>query len=163
MKSALSILLLLSATATATASAQQYAANDYRVCPNPQTQRGLTVVESACGKITPPDFVPGSITSLSELQAAEQSRDAFKQRVADYGTCITSFINSYRRPGADATSTAPDEAACAHAWAEDQVTQTVIDYGRTCVEFSNLSMMDSRIQPWSGECYPAVDQSGGQG
>ena len=148
------------ASSALTASAQQYAANDYRVCPVPQTQKGLTVVESVCGKLTPPAFVPGTIQNLSQLQGAQAERDGFKQRVADYGTCINEFINSYRRPGGDASSSAPDEAACAHAWAEDQVTQTVVDYGRACIEFSNRSMTDTNIEPWSGSCYPEVSGNG---
>lgn len=158
MKSVLATLVLVSSAATV--SAQQYAANDYRVCPQPQTQKGLAVVESVCGAVTRPDFTPGSIGSLSELQSAEAERDGFKQRVADYGTCINEFINSYRRPGADASSSAPDEAACAHAWAEDQVTQSVLEYGRTCIEFSNLSITDADIEPWSGSCYPDVSGGG---
>ncbi len=161
MKSALAAILFISGAASA--SAQVYAANDYRTCPQPQTQQGLSVVESACGKIIRPDFTPGAINSLAELEAAQSERDGFKTRVADYGTCITEFINSYRRPGADASSTAPDEAACAHAWAEDQVTQSVVEYGRTCVEFSNRSMRDTNIEPWSGDCYPKVAEAGGQG
>lgn len=157
MKTLLATLVL--ASSAATASAQQYATNDYRVCPQPQTQKGLTVVESVCGKITRPDFTPGTISSLAELEGAQAERDGFKQRVADYGTCINEFINSYRRPGGDASSSAPDEAACAHAWAEDQVTQSVVEYGRTCVEFSNRSITDANIEPWSGSCYP--EASGG--
>lgn len=161
MKSALAALLMMSGAASA--HAQVYAANDYRVCPQPQTQKGISVVENACGKLTRPDFTPGTIGSLDELKSAEASRDAFRQDVADYGTCITNFINSYRRPGADATSTAPDEAACAHAWAEDQVTEVVRDYGRTCIEFSNRSIVDSNIEPWSGACHPTASESGSHG
>lgn len=143
------------------AMAQQYAANDYRVCPVAQTQKGLSVVETACGRINKPTFTQGSIASLNELRSAEATRDSFRQDVSDYGVCITNFINSYRRPGADASSTAPDEAACAHAWAEDQVTQAVTEYGRACIEFSNRSMLDSSIEPWSGTCYPSAGN--GQG
>jgi len=158
MKSVLATLVLVSSAATA--SAQQYAANDYRVCPQPQTERGLTVVENVCGAINRPDFTPGSINSLGELQNAEAERDGFRQTVADYGTCINQFINSYRRPGADASSSAPDEAACAHAWAEDQMTQSVMEYGRACIDFSNRSVMDTNIEPWSGACYPDVSGGG---
>lgn len=161
MKSALAAILFLSGAASA--SAQVYAANEYRTCPQPQTQKGLSVVESVCGKVVRPDFTPGTISSLASLQSAKAERDGFKTRVADYGTCITDFINSYRRPGADASSTSPDEAACAHAWAEDQVTQSVVEYGRACVEFSNRSMRDTNIEPWSGRCYPKVSEAGGQG
>ena len=161
MKSALAAILFISGAASA--SAQVYAANDYRTCPQPQTQKGLSVVESACGKIVAPSFTPGSINTLAELQSAQSERDGFRTRVDDYGTCITEFINSYRRPGADATSTAPDEAACAHAWAEDQATEVVREYGRTCIEFSNRSMRDTSIDPWSGQCHPQVSAPGGHG
>lgn len=159
MKSALAALLIVSGAASA--SAQVYAANDYRTCPKPQTQKGLSVVESACGKLTPPSFTPGLVNSLDELKAEQAKRDVFNTHVSEYGLCITEFINSYRRPGADASSTAPDEAACAHAWAEDQATEIVRAYGRTCIEFSNRSMLDTNIEPWSGECYPQVKTSAG--
>lgn len=161
MKSALAAILFISGAASA--SAQVYAANDYRTCPQQQTQKGLSVVETACGKVVRPNFTPGTINTLAQLQSSQAERDSFKTRVADYGTCITEFINSYRRPGADASSSAPDEAACAHAWAEDQVTQSVVEFGRSCIEFSNRSMTDTSIDPWSGECYPQVSETGGQG
>lgn len=161
MKSAFAAILFISGAASA--SAQVYAANDYRTCPQPQTQKGLTVVESACGTLTRPNFTPGSLNTLADLQRAQAERDGFNTSVADYGVCITKFINSYRRPGADATSTAPDEAACAHAWAEDQATEVVREYGRSCIEFSNRSMTDTNIEPWSGECYPQPANAGSHG
>jgi len=161
MKSAFAAILFISGAASA--SAQVYAANDYRTCPQPQTQKGLTVVESACGTLTRPNFTPGTLHSLADLQKAQAERDGFNTSVADYGVCITKFINSYRRPGADATSTAPDEAACAHAWAEDQATEVVREYGRACIEFSNRSMTDTSIDPWSGECYPQPANAGSHG
>lgn len=161
MKSALFALLLLCAAPAATA--QPIAAEDYRTCPLQETERGVSVVESACGTLTPPDFTSGEINSLDDLQSAAQRRDAFARDVSVYGTCISQFINAYRRPGADATSTAPDEAACAHAWAEDQATQSVKNYGRACVDFSNRSMIDTTIEPWSGQCYPTISDVGGQG
>ncbi|MEM9669972.1 MAG: hypothetical protein AAF950_13690 [Pseudomonadota bacterium] len=135
-------------------SAQQYAANEYRVCPADQTERGIRVVEERCGRVARPALEAGQIQSINDLKLAEAERNGFKSDVAAYGNCVNAFINSYRRPGADATSTAPDEAACAHAWAEDQVTQSVMEYGRACVEYSNRSITDSKIEPWSGDCYP---------
>ncbi len=144
------------------ATAQQYASADgYRVCPQAQTIEGLDVVREACGSLKTPQFRDASFSSLSELKMAEGERIAFEAQVSDYGACVTRFINSYRRPGADANSKAPDQAACAHAWAEDQATQMVRDYGRACVDFSNRSMMDSTIQPWSGACYPSVGSERG--
>ena len=159
MKIALAALAMTFATGTA--AAQQFAAADgYRVCPQAQTIQGIDVVRQACGSLKPPSFSSASFSSLSELKAAEAEREAFEVKVAEYGSCVTSFINSYRRPGADANSQAPDQAACAHAWAQDQATEVVRDYGRACVDFSNRSMVDSSIEPWSGACYPAVAGSG---
>lgn len=152
----------LAITMTAgTASAQQYAAADgYRVCPQAQTLQGVKVVEDTCGSLERPNFSDSSFGSLSELKSAEARREAFTTKVSDYGACVTRFINSYRRPGADANSKAPDQAACAHAWAQDQATEVVREYGRACIEFSNRSMRDSEIEPWSGTCYPSVKGSG---
>lgn len=144
------------------AAAQQYAAADsYRVCPQSETSKGIEVVTHQCGALLRPDFSMAQFGSLSELQAAEAQRVQFSTQVTDYGVCVTQFINSYRRPGAPADSKAPDQAACAHSWAEDQATQTVREYGRACVDFSNRSMMDSRISPWSGECYPTAGSGRG--
>lgn len=159
MRTAFAVAILISIAGNG--AAQQYASNVYTVCPANQTEQGRQVVEATCGEITRPRIVQGSINSLTDLQSAQAKRDAFTQQVTDYGVCITNFINSYRRPGADATSTAPDEAACAHAWAEDQVTQSVMEYGQACIEFSNRSMTDTSIEPWSGACYPSVGN--GQG
>lgn len=144
------------------AAAQQYAAADtYRVSPQSETSKGIEVVTQQCGALRRPDFSLTQFGSLSELQAAEAQRVQFSTQVSDYGVCVTQFINSYRRPGAPANSKAPDQAACAHSWAEDQATQTVREYGRACVDFSNRSMMDSRIRPWSGECYPVAGSGHG--
>ncbi|MEO0785075.1 MAG: hypothetical protein AAFY10_05210 [Pseudomonadota bacterium] len=160
MKLALAALTFTLAAGTATA--QQYASADgYRTCPTAQTSEGLSVVENVCGKLSPPSFSSASFNSLSELQRAEATRDAFTTQVAEYGQCVSRFIDSYRRPGADANSTAPDKAACAHSWAQDQIVQTTRDYGRACIEFSNRSMVDSTIEPWSGSCYPAAPSQNG--
>lgn len=162
MKRSLSALLVLSTLATGVANAQQLVAADgYRTCPADQTTKGLRVVETACGTVDRPDFSTASFSGLSDLQEAESQRDAFATSVKEYGQCVTRFINSYRRPGADANSTAPDEAACAHSWAEDQITQTVMEFGRACVDFSNRSMTDRSIDPWSGACYPAIQSENG--
>ncbi len=145
-----------------TASAQQYAAaNGYRTCPADQTTQGIEIVRDVCGALKPPSLTSANFSSLDELRAAEAQRVAFEQDVAAFGQCVTGFIQSYRRPGADASSAAPDQAACAHAWAEDQATQLVRDFGRACVDFSNRSMVDGTIEPWSGACYPSAGS--GQG
>lgn len=156
------IAALSIATLALPATAQQFAANDgYRICPQTQTTKGRDVVAEQCGALQRPDFSAASFASLAELKDAELRRENFTRQVADYGVCVTAFINSYRRPGAPADSKAPDQAACAHSWAEDQATQVVREYGKACVAFSNRSMMDADITPWSGECYPSAGS--GQG
>ena len=160
MKLVISGLAIVLAASTATA--QQYAsADDYRTCPPAATAEGVNVVRDQCGALNPPQFADARFSSLSELQAAEAERDAFALSVSAYGNCVTAFINSYRRPGADANSTAPDQAACAHSWAQDQISQSIMDYGRACIDFSNRSMMDASIEPWSGACYPSLGSENG--
>ena len=133
----------------------------FTTCPQSETEIGLDVVEATCGSLLRPNFSSLDISSLSQLEAAQLKRETFNQDVVSYGTCITTFINSYRRPGAPADSKAPDQAACAHAWAEDQATQTVREFGRACIAFSDRSMIDGAIEPWSGACYPELGS--GQG
>ncbi|MEM0985351.1 MAG: hypothetical protein AAGJ32_03815 [Pseudomonadota bacterium] len=152
-----SLALLL----TAPAFAQDIVpAGDFRTCPGDQTRQGKAIVMDACGAIEPP-MVPGPYGSLPDLLAAQAARDAFNSDVAEYGRCVTDFINLYRRPGADASSKAPDQAACAHAWAEQQATELVRDVGFACIDFSNRTMMDSALEPWSGDCFPTPET--GQG
>jgi hypothetical protein len=146
------------------ASAQQYAAygsSSYRVCPVSQTTEGLSVVQQQCGDLRRPDFTAISFSSVAELEAARIKREAFTTEVSAYNRCVSAFINAFRRPGAPADSAAPDQAACAHSWAEDQATQSVREYGKACIEFSNRSMIDAALQPWSGECYPSLGKNQG--
>ncbi len=160
MKTTLAALVF--SVSAMSASAQQYAASqDFMTCPQSQTDEGLDVVKAACGSISRPNFSTLNIMTLSDLEAAQLQREAFNARVDEYGACITQFINSYRRPGAPADSKAPDQAACAHAWAEDQATQSVREFGRACIAFSDRSMIDRSIEPWSGACYPS--RGSGQG
>ena len=129
------------------------AVDDYRVCPAEQTQIGLETVKDACGTIVKPDFEIDETTSLSDLAGLKDERDAFRQEVRDFGTCITQFINSYRRPGADASSTAPDKAACAHSWAEDQATESIREFGRSCLQFNDMALIKGEPS-MQGACYP---------
>ncbi len=155
----LAALTLIPLITALPAAAQQFAANakqDYRVCPVAQTERGRAAVAAQCGDIVAPDFAGARFSSSADLEAARLKREAFASQVSTYGRCVTAFINSYRRPGAPADSTAPDEAACAHAWAEDQATQTVRTFGRACVDYSNRSMTDRKLTPWSGACFPSI-------
>ena len=161
MKTAIFALTL--ALAAPLASAQQIAAaNGYTTCPATQTNDGIEVVKAQCGALTAPDFAGISIKNMTELRAAMAKRDGFRNDVKSYGVCVTQFINSYRRPGADANSQAPDQAACAHAWAEDQSTQIVREFGKACIDFSNKTMMDTNIPDYLGnDCY--LTAASGQG
>ncbi|MAK61283.1 MAG: hypothetical protein CMK09_09920 [Ponticaulis sp.] len=134
-------------------------AEEYRVCPAEQTAIGIETVKEACGDIIKPDFEVEGQTTLSDLRSMKEKRDAFRQEVTDYGNCVTAFINSYRRPGADATSTKPDEAACAHSWAQDQVTETIREFGRTCFAFNDAALVKGE-QGFAGNCYPTFGEAG---
>lgn len=149
------IMALAFAVTAGSASAQQIASsNGYTTCPMDATQQGISVVQSDCGALQAPDFAGMSFSNMNELKSAMAKRDGFRTDVKTYGACVTQFINSYRRPGADANSTAPDEAACAHAWAEDQSTQIVRDFGKACIDFSNKTMMDANMPDYLGnDCY----------
>ena len=139
------------------ASAQEFQiSNDYRVCPADRTREGISVVQGTCGDLERPDFSTSNFASLDELQAGETERDTFQARVSAYSACVTDFITAYQKPGMPADSMAPDQAACAHSWAQDQATETVREFGRACINFSNRSMMDARIEPWDGACYPVL-------
>lgn len=145
------------AALVSSASAQQYAAYEgYRVCTPAATNQGLEVVREQCGSLQAPNFAAVSISSESELKAYEAQREQFRSDVKVYGQCITQLINSYRRPGAPADSKVPDQAACAHSWAEDQATQSVRTFGKACIDFSNRSMMSPEIKPYDGACYPTA-------
>ncbi|MEM9053757.1 MAG: hypothetical protein AAGB16_00395 [Pseudomonadota bacterium] len=154
------VALALSGIMAGAANAQVMAAADgYRVCAPAATQQGITVASEACGTLKTPDFANLTIASEAELKTHEATREAFRTDVAAYGQCITQLINSYRRPGAPADSTVPDQAACAHSWAQDQATQAVREYGKACIEYSNRSMMDAALTPYDGACYPTANES----
>jgi hypothetical protein len=160
----LAALTALAFLAALPASAQQFAGlgkQEYRVCPVTQTERGRAAVAAQCGDLKAPNFAGASFRSIADLETARLEREAFTSQVSAYGRCVTAFINAYRRPGAPADSTAPDEAACAHAWAEDQATETVRAYGRACIDYSNRSMIDRKLSLWSGACYPAASGTPG--
>lgn len=149
--------LTLVAAFSASASAQQYASSDgYRVCAPSATEQGITVAAEQCGTVKAPNFSTAKISSERELRALIQQRDDFRADVKVYGQCITQLINSYRRPGAPADSLVPDQAACAHSWAEDQSTKVVREFGKACIDYSNRSIMDARLKDYTGSCYPSA-------
>ena len=133
-------------------------ADDYRVCPSSQTEIGIETVREACGSIVRPEFDPSGEASLDQMGVMGEERDAFRSEVAAYSQCVTAFINSYRRPGADASSTAPDEAACVHAWAQDQLTESIREFGRACYAFNDQAMISGEPQ-FSGSCYPTFAEA----
>jgi len=150
--------LILATTCAAGASAQQYASNEgYRVCSPAANQQGLKVASDSCGRLTAPNFSTINITSESDLRTLLVQRDTFRAEVKEYGQCVTQLINSFRRPGAPADSTVPDEAACAHSWAQDQQSKVVREFGSACNDYSNRSAMDSNIEFYDGrDCYLPV-------
>ncbi len=146
------------------AGAQQYASvkpQSFKVCSGQATEQGIEAVRDQCGNLAAPVFASKRFSSLTELEGARQQREVFSHQVTQYGRCVNAFIQSYRRPGAPADSTAPDQAACAHAWAEDQATQAVRDFGKACIDYSNRSMTERGLSPWSGECYPSFGRTPG--
>jgi len=143
--------------------AQTVASNGFRVCPPEQTADGLKVVEDTCGSIQRPDFTGSKFSSLSDLQAAMAQRDAFRAKAQSYSECVNLFVESYRRPGAPADSTAPDQAACAHAWAQDLATASVREFGRACIAFADRSIIDKDIEPYEGACYLSANTQTGIG
>ena len=161
MKKMIAAVALTAAMAT-TASAQQYAASDgYRVCAPSATELGIEAARETCGVLNAPNFSNVSISSESQLQSLAMKRDTFRSDVKAYGQCITTLINSYRRPGMPADSKVPDQAACAHSWAEDQSTEVVRQFGKACIDYSNRSVMDADLQDYTGSCYPSAGS--GQG
>lgn len=156
------LALAVSGAIAAPASAQQYAANDgYRVCVPAATNAGIEAARQSCGTVLAPNFAGLAINSENELKQLESRRDGFRTEVKAYGQCVTQLINSYRRPGAPADSQVPDQAACAHSWAEDQATQIVRDFGKACIDYSNRSMMSPDLPPYDGACYPTAGNARG--
>ncbi|MEL7231140.1 MAG: hypothetical protein AAGJ85_01355 [Pseudomonadota bacterium] len=149
--------LIVSCALAGAANAQVMASADgYRVCAPEATQTGIQVAAEQCGTLKAPNFSNLTIQSRAQLQSLAAQRETFRSDVATYGQCITQLINSYRRPGAPADSLVPDQAACAHSWAQDQATQAVRDYGKACIDYSNRSMMDANLEIYDGSCYPTA-------
>ena len=154
--------LILTATLGITAQAQQYAStNGYRICAPSATQQGIQVASAHCGTVKAPDFSNLWIESSDQLQSLQTTRDTFRSEVTVYGQCITQLINSYRRPGAPADSQVPDQAACAHSWAQDQTTKVIREFGQACIDYSDRSVMDAEMETYTGACYPSAGNGRG--
>lgn len=139
------------------AHAQTYAANEgYRVCPTDITQIGRDVVRETCGSLIQPNFSGIQFTSIDELQQALSRRDEFQSQASVYSDCVNRFVESFRRPGAPADSKAPDQAACAHSWAQDQATNNVREFGKACITYADRSLIDNSMEVYDGQCYLAA-------
>jgi hypothetical protein len=136
-------------------------ADGYKTCPKKQTAVGLKTVRATCGALNKPNFRVDGRATLADIATLQRERDEFRVDVKEFGQCVTRFINSYRRPGADANSTAPDEAACAHAWAEEQLTESIREFGRSCYAFNDRANIKG-APSFNGSCYPSFGGAGGQ-
>ena len=137
------------------------AAGDYRTCSPAASEQGRGVVAEACGTLSIPDFTGVQFESAEEVDAGRTLRDAFLRDVEIYSACVSDFIAAQQQPGRSAASDAPDKAACAHSWAEDEGTDVVRGFGRACIDFANRSVMDIRLTPYEGACYPQAEQPEG--
>lgn len=137
------------------------AAGDYRTCAPEISEQGRGIVAKTCGSLAVPDFSGVEFQSEAELADARDLRDAFLSGVKGYGRCVSDFITAQQQPGMPADSFAPDQAACAHSWAEDQATETVRSFGQACVAYADRSLMDMRLTPYEGPCYPVVKEPEG--
>ncbi|HRX74419.1 MAG TPA: hypothetical protein P5341_09970 [Hyphomonas sp.] len=155
MRPAIAVALLLSALPAGAEPPQ--AAGGYRVCTPDASEQGRGVVAEACGTLAVPDFSGVAFQSAEELESARVLRDRFLGEVEAYGRCISVLIDASSRPGIPAAVRSPDQAACAHSWAEDQATEAVRGFGRACVDYANRSVMDYRLLPYEGPCYPVVE------
>lgn len=160
MRSLLSALVFAALAAPCLAQGSD-ASDDYLVCAPEQTAQGRAIVRQACGDLDVPEAFAPYFTSLDELESARAIREAYRARIIDYAACVSDFIESHHQPGTSPASLAPDQAACAHSWAENEATQAMREFGRACVDFSNRTVMDSRLTPWSGECYPDMPKRSG--
>jgi len=132
-------------------------AGDFRVCTAEASQRGLSVVAEACGLLAVPDFSGVQFQSADDLATGTAMRDAFLGEVAAYGQCVSELITSRLENDDVADGFDANAAACAHAWAEDQATQVVRSYGQACIAYADRSIIDIRLTPYEGPCYPVAD------
>ena len=160
MRNLLSALVFAALAAPCLAQGSD-ASDDYLVCAPEQTAQGRAIVRQACGDLDVAEASAPYFTSLDELESARASREAYIARITDYASCVSDFIESHHQPGTASASLAPDQAACAHSWAENEATQALREFGRACIDFSNHTVMDARLTPWSGECYPAMPKGSG--
>ena len=159
MKAGFVFLAVVLSASTATAQQQHASYDAYVTCPLSQTRTGLETVRNTCGSVSKPNISLSPDATLGELLELKEERDAFQTQVNEYGSCVTGFINSYRRPGGDANSSAPDEAACAHAWAEDQLTETLREFTHTCFDYNNRAVV-SGGEAYEGSCTPNFSGTG---
>ena len=120
----------------------------YDSCPAPQELKGIqTATNHGC------EF-PTSIEMTGTIEEMNSSVNTLLSAVTEYGECVTEEISNYRKPGRDATSSAPDEMACAHAAAEKQATDAIISYGRVCLQESDNRIRTFQTNKAALDCYP---------
>ena len=141
------------------ASAQVTDAGDYRVCPYAMTQQGLRTVAASCSLPSRPDYFGVQYASVEELEMGRALLKSYETGIAGYGTCVSNYISAASRPGQPGDSDAPNRAACAHSWAESQLTEAILEFGEACIDFSNRSMVDPRIPAWDGACFTASEEN----
>ena len=159
MRQAIMAALLLAALPAAADPVRM--AGSYRTCAPEASEQGRGVVAEACGTLAVPDFTGVEFQSAKELEAGRILRDAFLRDVETYGTCVSELITSRLQHEGPDDGYDADKAACAHSWAEDEATETVRGFGKACIDFANRSVMDIRLTPYEGACYPATDDSAG--
>ena len=157
----LAILIASLLTALPAMAEPVQAAGDYRTCAPEISEMGRGLVAKTCGTLAVPDFSGVEFQSAGEMEDARSLRDGFLLGVKVYGRCVSDFITAQQQPGVSADSPAADQAACAHAWAEDKATDVIRSFGQACIAYANRSVMDMRLPVYEGQCYPVVEDTEG--
>ena len=125
----------------------------YVQCRSEDTKFGRVAVAQSCDRLeTPPEYVP-EVFSLERITALRARLNAFDQDVVAYRRCTSDYISQFRQEGYDATSRRAYEAACAHSWAEVELTKAAANYARACYHYNdhapgqNLPAYDSNCRP----------------
>ena len=115
----------------------------------PSSQEAKGIATAASHKCELPNLqLSGTIEQMSA------GVNAYLEALDDYGECSTEAIGTYRRPGANADSTAPDEIACAHAASEVKKTEAIRSYAQICERESNARVQRAQSNDAALDCYP---------
>lgn len=122
---------------------------NYKRCPVEAMTRGVQIVEPFCG-VGPTAPVFGGYdfdnASLATVQSGAQTLRQHSAAVAAYQTCINTRVMG---DGSLSTETL-DFAACAHQWAGEQLTQTTVMWGESCLAYE-----DKTQTRYTTPCFPA--------